>query len=441
MVRLLLPQARYAGPLHEPDPDHGGGADVRSGARDRGDCLRAWPRYRRRDDAGQSPGAGARHRAPSGGRRAAGRGRAHLEAERARQHPQRLRPSLQRGAPGRADRHAAALPRRHRAVRRQPRVLRSAAQVQHLPQRHGRALGALLDPGPELRGLSGRPRGPVPGAGGRHARAEPAPGVAPAGTGPPGSGGGGDGRAARPVSRPGLPREAAPGAPALPGRADRHRCRQGLGRGAGAVASLAGPAGAGAGGPQRRSGRLVSTSAARPLDHGPLCPARPAELAAARGAGGTGEALGRRATADDARAGARGHRHPGRLPGRGGHRCRRGRAQHARRYAGPQHGGVHGDAVLQHRGDRDQGRDAPPGRDAAATHTRPARNPYPHERLPVELRPALHGGHRPEGRSGAAADRHPGGLRRSTPAPGAAWTRPATTSRTIRRSSKRETST
>ena len=71
-----------------------------------------------------------------------------------------------------------------------------------------------------------------------------------------------------------------------------------------------------------------------------------------------------------------------------------------------------GDAVLQHRGDRDQGRDVPPGRHPAAADARPARHPHPHERLPVELRAALHRGHRPEGRPGAAARRRARGLRR-----------------------------
>ena len=163
-----------------------------------------------------------------------------------------------------------------------------------------------------------------------------------------------------------------------------------------------GPGAAGTGRPERRPDRVVPPARPRALDDGALGPPRTPGLAAARGAGGARRALGQRRATDDARTGAGDHRHPVRLPGRGGHRCRRGRPERARRHPGAEHGGVHGDAVLQHRGHRDQGRDVPPHRDAPAAGARPARHPHPHERLPVELRAALHGRHRTEGASACA---------------------------------------
>ena len=55
----------------------------------------------------------------------------------------------------------------------------------------------------------------------------------------------------------------------------------------------------------------------------------------------------------------------------------------------------------------------PPGRPRCGQRTLALHGIRIHmKRLPVELRAALHGGHRPEGRPGAAADRHARGLRR-----------------------------
>ena len=413
MVRLLLPQARRAGPLHEPDPDHRRRVDVGAGARGRGAGPRVRPRHRRRHHARQPAGAGAGHRAPAGSRPAAGRGRADLEADRPRQRPQRVRAPVRGRAPGRADRHAAALPRRDRALRRQPGVLRPAAQVQRLPERRGRALGPLLDAGPRLPRPPRRARGAVPGAGGGHAGAEPASGVASAGAGPPRSGGAGDRGGARPVPRAGVAREAPPGAAAVPRRAHRRRRGAGVRPRAGAPRTVARPpAGARPREPERRPGRLVPAARPGALDDGPVRPARPAELAAARSGGGPRETVGERAAPDDARAGAGGPRRPLRVPRRGGHRRRRGRPEPARRHAGPEHRGVHRRAVLQHRGHRDQGRHVPADRHAAAADARPARHPHPHERLPIELRAALHGRRRPEGGPRPAARRNPRGLRR-----------------------------
>ena len=90
----------------------------------------------------------------------------------------------------------------------------------------------------------------------------------------------------------GVARETAPGAAALPGGADRHRCRQGLGRRAGAAPSLAGCAGPVAGRPRRRPGRMVPAGAAGSLDHGSLRAAGAIELAAVGGARRARGALG-----------------------------------------------------------------------------------------------------------------------------------------------------
>ncbi len=262
MVRLLLPQAGRAGPLHEPDPHHGRRAELGAGARGGGHRLRARPRHRRRDDAREPPGAGAGDRRRAGGRRPAGCGRPDLHADRARQHPQRVRASVQRSARRRADRHAPAVPRRDGAVHRQPRLRGPAAQVQHLPQRRRRAFAPLLDAGPQLPRLPLGPRHLLPGARGRQPGPEPAPGLAPAGAGAAGPGGGRHARAARPVPPRGLAREAPPGALALPGRADRRRRGAGGAGRARADPDLAGPEGPGPGDPLRRPGRLVP--AARP---------------------------------------------------------------------------------------------------------------------------------------------------------------------------------